>query len=85
MPVAVLLVDLLTIYSWIIIARVLLSWVVTDPRNPIVAVLDRVTEPLLLPMRRIVPPATFGGLDLSPVLALVLISIARWALLSTLS
>jgi len=42
----------LQLYMWIIIARALISWVNPDPWNPIVRFLDRVTEPVLGPIRR---------------------------------
>ena len=80
-----LLQHLLTLYSGIIIVRVLISWVRLDPRNPIVQFLTAITEPVLAPLRNLVPPRVFGGLDLSPILALGLIALVRrilWAALS---
>ncbi len=59
----------LSIYMWIIIIRALLSWVNPDPYNPIVRFLYGVTEPLLYRIRQILPP--IGGLDLSPVIAIL--------------
>ena len=64
---------LLDIYSWIIIAAALISWVSPDPRNPIVMFLRQVTEPVLNPVRRLLPPWKTGGLDLSPLIVLLLI------------
>ncbi len=59
-------------YFWIIIARAILSWVNPDPYNPIVRFLYRVTEPVLRPIRHRLP--TFQiGLDLSPMIVLVII------------
>lgn len=74
--------QLLWLYSAIIIVRALISWVSPDPRNPIVRLLSQVTEPVLAPLRRLVPPRVFGGLDLSPILAIVLITLLRSVLLS---
>ncbi len=74
--------QLLSLYSAIIIVRALISWVSPDPRNPIVRLLSQVTEPVLAPLRRLVPPRVFGGLDLSPILAIVLITLLRSVLLS---
>ena len=64
---------LLDIYSWIIIAAALMSWVSPDPRNPIVMFLRQVTEPVLNPVRRLLPPWKTGGLDLSPLIVLLVI------------
>ena len=74
--------QLLWLYSAIIIVRALISWVSPDPRNPIVQFLTKATEPVLAPLRRLVPPRVFGGLDLSPILAIVLIALLRGLLLS---
>jgi len=63
----------LDIYSWIIIAAALMSWVSPDPRNPIVMFLRQVTEPVLNPVRRLLPPWKTGGLDLSPLIVLLVI------------
>ncbi len=62
----------LTIYMWIIVARAVISWVSPDPYNPVVRFLYNATEPVLGWVRRHVP-IVFGGLDLSPVLVLVVI------------
>ena len=68
-----LLVSALRIYFWVILIRALLSWVSPDPYNPIVRALVAVTEPVLAPLRRLVPPRRLGGIDLSPLIALLLI------------
>jgi YggT family protein len=52
----------------VIIAGVVLSWVSPDPSNPVVQAIYGISEPLLRPFRRFVPP--LGGLDLSPMVAL---------------
>ncbi|MEO5378104.1 MAG: YggT family protein [Magnetococcus sp. DMHC-6] len=57
----------LGIYSWFILARVILSWVNPDPYNPVVNFLFRATEPVLAPLRRLIPG--MGGMDFSPILA----------------
>jgi YggT family protein len=62
---------LLTVYMWMIIIRALLSWVNPDPWNPIVQFLTRVTEPVLAPIRRVLP--SMGGLDLSPIVLILII------------
>lgn len=66
------LVDLfLTIYIWIIIARAIISWVNPYPYHPLVRFLYRVTEPVLAPVRRIIPP--IAGIDISPVIIIFVI------------
>jgi YggT family protein len=75
---------LLGIYSWIIIAVALISWVNPDPRNPIVLFLHRVTEPVLAPVRQLLPPWKTGGLDLSPLIVLIAIEFVRRVVLRAL-
>lgn len=59
---------LLEIMYWLIIIRALISWVNPDPFNVIVQFLHRVTEPILDPVRRWLPPA---GIDVSPIIAII--------------
>ena len=72
----------LTLYMWIIIARALISWVNPDPWNPIVQFLDRVTEPVLYPIRR---RLGWGmGLDISPIIVILIIIFLQYALVRSL-
>jgi YggT family protein len=73
----------LTIYMWIIIIRALISWVNPDPYNPIVQVLTKMTEPALRPVRKLVPPHKVG-IDLSPLIAALIILFLQYALVNTL-
>jgi len=73
----------LNIYMWVIIIRALISWVSPDPYNPIVQILTRMTEPVLTPIRKLVPPYRIG-IDLSPLIAVLLIMFLQYALISTL-
>jgi YggT family protein len=57
-------------YGWILLGRVLISWVNADPYNPIVRFLYVATDPILAPVRRALPLYA-GGLDLSPVIVWV--------------
>ncbi len=61
----------LRIYIWIIIIGAIISWVDPDPYHPVVRTINRLTEPVLKPIRRIIPP--IGGLDFSPVVAIFLV------------
>ncbi len=75
---------LLDMYSWVIIAAALMTWVSPDPRNPIVMFLRRVTEPVLEPVRRLLPPWKTGGLDLSPLIVLIAIQFVERVILPSL-
>jgi YggT family protein len=55
------------VYMWIVIIRALISWVSPDPYNPIVRFLQSATDPVLYRIRRLIP-ASFGGIDFSPLL-----------------
>lgn len=72
----------LTAYMWIIIIRALISWVNPDPYNPIVRFLYQVTEPVLYRIRRAVP--YMGGLDISPLIVILVIYFLKWFLVTTL-
>ncbi len=67
---------LFTILSFAIIARALLSWVRPDPYNPLVQMLNQVTDPILEPLRRVIPPIG-GMMDISPIVALILLQILQ--------
>ncbi|MBD0315382.1 MAG: YggT family protein [Nitrospiraceae bacterium] len=69
-------------YMWIIIARALISWVSPDPWNPIVQFLDRATEPVLSPIRRML--GWRMGIDLSPLIAIVAITFLQIAVVQSL-
>ncbi len=76
------IVDLVfTLFELVLLARVVLSWLQVDPSNPIVKFLYDITEPVLAPIRRRVAP--MGGLDLSPIIALLILIVLR-ALLRSL-
>ena len=75
-----LIFTLLDIYKWVIIAAALITWVSPDPRNPVVMLLRRVTEPVLAPARRLLPPWRTGGLDFSPLIVIFAIQLVEWAL-----
>ncbi len=65
-----------------ILARILLTWIPIDPYHPIVRILTQITEPILGPARRIIPP--IGGMDFSPIIVLFLLSIVERLLLNFL-
>jgi YggT family protein len=73
----------LTVYMWIIIARALISWVNPDPRNKIVIFLYHITEPVLGPIRRIIPRHNLP-IDFSPLLVLLVIIFLQYFLVQTM-
>ncbi|MDZ4866505.1 MAG: YggT family protein [Alphaproteobacteria bacterium] len=80
-----------TLLIWIIIINVVLSWLIgfniINPYNPFVRAVHtfcyRVTEPLLAPIRRMLPD--LGGIDISPIILLIAIGAARILLLNLLA
>jgi YggT family protein len=84
MALATILDSLLTIYFWIVLIAVLLSWVNPDPRNPIVRFLYGVTEPVLHRIRHRLPFVFLGGFDFSPLLLMVGIQFAKIVLVQSL-
>ena len=78
---------ILTVLWWFIIAQAVMSWLIAfnviNTHNQFVGqlwtVLDRITEPLYRPFRRIMPD--FGGLDLTPMVVLILLIIMQQAVM----
>jgi YggT family protein len=73
----------LSLYTWVIIIRALLSWVNPDPYNTIVRFLYRATEPVLKPVRRWLPFRNFG-IDLSPIVVILAIMFLQYFLVPSL-
>ena len=71
----------LGIFYWLILIRALISWVNPDPYNVIVQFLYRATEPVLEPIRRILPPM---GIDISPIVAFLVIIFFKGFIVATL-
>jgi len=88
-PVIELIVYVIDLYKWIVIAQVIMSWLVAfgviNTYNRIVAqigeVLYRLTEPALRPIRRFMPD--LGGIDISPIILLLILFFIRQFLLTT--
>ncbi len=66
---------ILDLYTFILIARALISWVNPDPYNKIVQFLHRITEPVLAPVRRVIPPIM--GMDWSVLIVLLGVQFLR--------
>lgn len=73
----------LDVYMWVIVIRALLSWVNPDPYNPIVRMLHKLTEPVLKPLRSLIPSGSIG-LDFSPFLVILGIIFIRSFLITSL-
>jgi len=82
LAIAKILDIVLGLYMWAFIISALLSWVSPDPYNPIVRFLRAITEPVLLPIRRRL--GIFGGIDFSPIIAILIIVFLQTFLVSTL-
>ncbi|MCY3555759.1 MAG: YggT family protein [Gemmatimonadetes bacterium] len=71
-----ILIQILRIYLVLIIVRAIMSWFNPDPASPLVRLLTWLTEPVLLPFRRIIPPIpvpkTNVRIDLAPVFVLLI-------------
>ena len=76
-----LLVSIIGFLKWIIIIRVILSWVNADQYNAIVQIIYRISEPLLAPFRNLIPSYKIG-LDLSPIFAIFALVIAQVIILN---
>ena len=64
-----LLIAFLLTYFVLIIARVIISWVANQSRHPLIPLIYQLTEPVLRPISKLLPP--MGGVDLSPLFALI--------------
>lgn len=62
---------LVRILIFAIVGRALLSWFPMNPNNPLVRVLTEITDPILEPLRRVIP--RLGMIDLTPMIAIVLL------------
>ena len=71
----------LSIFYWLILIRALISWVNPDPHNTIVQFLYRATEPVLQPIRKVLPPM---GIDLSPIIAFLAIIFLKGFIVASL-
>ncbi|OGX16988.1 MAG: hypothetical protein A3K83_07040 [Omnitrophica WOR_2 bacterium RBG_13_44_8b] len=75
---------LLTILYWLILIRALVSWVNPDPYNTIVQFLYKTTEPILYPIRKMLPFSMKFGLDISPIIAFLAIIFLQSFLVKTM-
>jgi YggT family protein len=69
---------LVNIYFFALLAMIILSWIAPGSRNPAVFLLFQITEPVMAPFRKALPP--MGGMDFSPILLFILINVVQIAL-----
>ena len=66
---------LLDLYSLIVLVAVVISWIHLDRRHPLAMIVNRLTEPVLAPIRGVLPPV--AGLDFSPMVLLIALRVLR--------
>lgn len=66
---------LIDLYSVVVLVAVVMSWVRVDRRQPFAKIVYRLTEPVLAPIRRVLP--SLGGLDFSPMVLLIALRVLR--------
>ncbi|HZH90100.1 MAG TPA: YggT family protein [Pyrinomonadaceae bacterium] len=80
--VGTLLYGFLSVYSMLILIRIIFSWGMVGQSNSVMRFLNRASDPLLVPLRRIIPP--LGFFDISPLVAFMLIWLFQAAIAGTL-
>ena len=73
--IALLVSLVLNIIYFLLVVRIILSWVGADTYNEIVNIVYRITDPILAPFRRL--PLQAGGIDFSPILAFIVLNVAK--------
>jgi YggT family protein len=74
---------LLSLLLFVFMMRVLLQWARADFRNPLAQAVVKITNPLVLPLRRVLPPV--GKIDTSSIVAVVVVAVAEVVIVSLLS
>ncbi|RDU59382.1 YggT family protein [Helicobacter marmotae] len=82
--IATILSMLINLYIWIIVIAALISWVRPDPFNPIVQLLNRLTQPLYAKLRKFIP-TTISGIDFSPLIVAVVLKFIDLSLVRLLA
>lgn len=67
--------QIITLYEIVIIVRIVLSWVPHNAQHPAAVLLYKITEPILAPVRRIIP--SIGGIDISPIIVFVALGFVK--------
>lgn len=61
--------QIISLYEIVLIVRIVLSWIPHNPYHPAVTFLYKITEPILQPVRRVIP--SIGGIDISPIVVFI--------------
>lgn len=81
-----LLVDVVStafsVYTLLIIGRILLSWIPHNPYNPVIRFVHELTDPYLNIFRRVIPP--LGMIDISPIVAILVLNLIRSVIITIL-
>jgi len=64
-----ILAKLINLYEIVLIARMIITWIPHNPSNQAVQFLYKITEPVLAPVRKVIPP--IGGMDFSPIVVFI--------------
>ncbi|MFC1544551.1 YggT family protein [Gemmatimonadota bacterium] len=64
-----------TLYGYLLLARIIMSWVNLDYRQPWIRLVVRITDPFLQPFRALIPP--LGGIDFSPIVAFFVLNMIK--------
>ena len=76
MGVKSLIISLIGLYRWVVVIRVVISWINPDPYNPIVQFLRGVTDPAIEAVRRFMPSFLWStGLDFTPLILILLLQV----------
>jgi YggT family protein len=74
---------ILSIFKFVLVIRILMSWINPDPYNEIVKIIYKITDPVLIPIRKYIP-IQFGMVDFSPIIAFLLIYFLKYFLVNVL-
>lgn len=79
-----LIADVVQVLTLLIIVRAVLTWIPSvDYGHPVIRAIVGITDPMLLPIRRLIPP--LGGIDITPIVALLLIQFVGKMLIAVIS
>lgn len=67
--------QIIGLYKLVLIIRIALSWIPHNPHNPAITFLYKITEPVLEPVRRVIP--AIGGIDISPIIVFIGLSFIK--------
>ncbi|MGR3174282.1 MAG: YggT family protein [Candidatus Scalindua sp.] len=69
--------QLIGLYEIVLIVRIVLTWIPHNPQNQAVTLLHKITEPVLVPVRRVIP--SIGGIDISPIIVFIALGFIKRA------